>query len=163
MSSKSSARITALQLSLRAAVAAGLSVAIARWLELPYPVYAVLASVIVLDLSPAKTREFAVQRLVGTVLGAVVGVTFSYAQYDGPIAITISILAAMMLSYAVGLYPAAKLAGYVCGIVVLAHADHAWWYAMYRVIETFLGIAMAVLVSLVPKLLRVEIPDQAGS
>ena len=87
---------------------------------------------IVLDLSPAKTREFAVQRLVGTVLGAVVGVIFSYAQYDGPIAITISILAAMMLSYAVGLYPAAKLAGYVCGIVVLTHGDQRGRTPCYR-------------------------------
>ena len=163
MSTKSSARITALQLSLRAAVATGMAVAIAQWLELPFPIYAVLAAVIVMDLSPSKTREFAVQRLVGTVLGAVVGVIFSYSQYEGPIAVTISILAAMMLSYAVGLYPAAKLAGYVCGIVVLAHSDHAWWYAFYRVIETFLGIAMAVLVSLIPKLLRVEVSDQAGS
>jgi uncharacterized membrane protein YgaE (UPF0421/DUF939 family) len=163
VSTKSSARIAALQLSLRAAVAAGLSVAIAQWLKLPYPVYAVLAAVIVLDLSPAKTRHLALQRLTGTVLGAAVGVVFSYAQSPGPLAITISILVAMMLSYAVGLQAAAKLAGYVCGIVVLTHGDHAWSYAVYRVVETFLGIAMAVLVSLVPKLLRVEIPDQAGS
>lgn len=75
----------------------------------------------------------------------------------------VSILTAMLLSYVVHLQAAAKLAGYVCGIIVLAHCAHPWSYAVYRVIETFLGIAMAVLVSLVPKLMRVEIPDEADS
>jgi uncharacterized membrane protein YgaE (UPF0421/DUF939 family) len=154
---------TALQLSLRAAVSAGLAVGIAQVLELPYPIYALLAAVIVLDLSPSKTQQLALQRLAGTLLGATVGAVLSYALPPGPVAIGVSILVAMLLSYMVHLSDAAKLAGYVCGIVVLSHGAHAWPYAVYRVIETFVGIAMAVLVSLVPKLLRVEIPDERDS
>jgi uncharacterized membrane protein YgaE (UPF0421/DUF939 family) len=69
----------------------------------------------------------------------------------------------MLLSYVARLQAAAKLAGYVCGIVVLAHGADPWSYALYRVIETFLGIGMAVLVSLVPKMLRVEEADRTGS
>jgi uncharacterized membrane protein YgaE (UPF0421/DUF939 family) len=152
--------VTALQLSLRAAVSAGLAVAIAQILQLQYPLYALLAAVIVMDLSPATTQQLALQRLAGTLLGATVGAVLSHALPPGPLAIGVSILVAMLLSYVVHLQAAAKLAGYVCGIVVLSHGGHAWSYAVYRVIETFLGIAMAVLVSLVPKLLRVEIPDE---
>jgi uncharacterized membrane protein YgaE (UPF0421/DUF939 family) len=87
----------------------------------------------------------------------------SYALPPGPLAIGASILLAMLLSYAVRLQAAAKLAGYVCGIVVLSHGANASSYAAYRVIETFLGIAMAVLVSLVPKLMRVEVPTEKNS
>ena len=65
----------------------------------------------------------------------------------------------MLLSWGLRLDAAAKVAGYVCGIVILSHDAAPWGYAVYRVIETLLGIAMAVLVSLVPKLMRVEIPD----
>ena len=157
------APITAIQLSLRAGVSAALAVAIARILDLQYPVYALLAAVIVLDLSPSKTRQLALQRLAGTLLGATVGAALSFVLPAGPLAIGVSILAAMLLSHVAHLQAAAKLAGYVCGIVILSHADYPLSYAVYRVIETFLGIAMAVLVSLVPKLLRVEIPDKTDS
>ena len=159
MSTRRSTLITGLQLSLRAAVAAGLAVAIAQFLKLQYPVYALLAAVIVLDLSPLKTQQLELQRLAGTLVGATVGATLSYVLPSGSWAIVVSILVAMLLSYAVHLQAAAKLAGYVCGIVFLPHDVDPWTYAVYRVIETFLGIAMAVLVSLVPKLMRVEIPD----
>ena len=163
MNKRPSARTTALQLSLRAAVSAGMAVAIAQFLELQYPLYALLAAVIVMDLSPSKTRQLAVQRLAGTVLGATVGAALSYVLPAGPLAVGVSILIAMLLSYVARLQDAAKLAGYVCGIVILSHGAHPWSYAVYRVIETFLGIAMAVLVSLVPKLMRVEIPDSVNS
>lgn len=146
-------------------MAAGSAVAIAQYLELQYPVYALIAAVIVLDLSPSKTLQLALQRLAGTLLGATVGAVLSYSLPEGPLAILVSILVAMLLSYVVHLQAAAKLAGYVCGIVILFHAHdtHPWSYALYRVMETFLGIAMAVLVSLVPKLMRVEIPTETDS
>lgn len=163
MSSKSSARITAFQLSLRAAVAAGLSVVIAQWLTLPRPVYALLAAVIVMDLSPAKTRQLALQRLAGTVVGAAVGVVVSYAPQAGPLAIAIGVFVAMLLSHALQLPAAARLAGYVCGIVILTHADSAWSYGVYRIAETFLGIGMAVLVSQFPKVIPADSPDHAES
>lgn len=146
-------------MSVRAAVSTGLAVAIARFLELQYPIYAVIAAVIVTDLSPSKTLQLAVQRLAGTVLGATVGAVLSYVLAPGPLAIVVSILAAMLLTYVARVPAAAKLAGYVCGIVVLAHGAQPWTYALNRVIETLLGLGMAVLVSLVPKMMRVEIPD----
>jgi len=148
-------------LSLRAAVSAASAVAIALFLELQYPVYALLAAVIVLELSPSRTLQLAVQRLAGTLLGATVGAVLSYSLPAGPLAILVSVLVAMLLSYVVRLQAAAKLAGYVCGIVVLAYRADPWSYALYRVIETFLGIGMAVLVSLVPKMMRVEEPTEA--
>jgi uncharacterized membrane protein YgaE (UPF0421/DUF939 family) len=149
-------------LSFRAAASAGLAVACAQFLNLESPVYAVIAAVIVLDLSPAKTRQLALQRLSGTLVGAAVGGGLSYFLPQGPMAIMISIAAAMLLSSVVHLQAVAKLSGYVCGIVVLAHAANPWPYAAHRTVETLLGLAMAVLVSFVPKLLRVEIPGETG-
>ena len=155
----STSTFTAIQLSVRAAVSAGLAVGIAQFLELQYPIYALIAAVIVIDLSPVKTRQLALQRLIGTLLGATVGAALSYVLPAGPLAIMISILAAMLLTYVARVPAAAKLAGYVCGIVILSHGANPWSYALYRVVETFLGLAMAVLVSLVPKLMRVETAD----
>ena len=114
---------TALQLSVRAAVSAGLAVGIAQFLELQYPIYALIAAVIVIDLSPSKTRQLALQRLIGTLLGATVGAALSYVLPAGPLAIMISILAAMLLTHVARVPAAAKLAGYVCGIVILAHGQ----------------------------------------
>ena len=153
---RASTRITALQLSLRAATAAGLSVGIAQWLKLPFPIYALIASVLVIDLSPAKTLQMALQRMAGTLIGATVGAVLSYSLPPGPVEIGVSVLVAMLLSYVVNAKGGAKLAGYVAGIAVMSYGANPWSYAVYRAIETFLGIAMAVLVSVIPKLLRVD-------
>ena len=159
---RTSKRITALQLSIRAASAAGLAIAIAQWLKLPFPIYALIASVLVIDLSPAKTLQMALQRMAGTLIGATVGAVLSYSLPPGPVEIGVSVLVAMLLSYVVNARGGAKLAGYVAGIAVMSYGANPWSYAVYRAIETFLGIAMAVLVSVIPKLLRVEAEDETG-
>jgi uncharacterized membrane protein YgaE (UPF0421/DUF939 family) len=52
-----SSLMPAFRLSVRAALSAGLAVAIAELVRLPYPIYALIGAVIVSDLSPAKTRQ----------------------------------------------------------------------------------------------------------
>ena len=145
--------IPGLQLSVRAALGAGLSVALAQLLRLHYPLYALIAAVIVTDLSPSQTRKLGLWRLVGTVLGATLGAVLSPLLPPAPWAFGLGILVAMFLSSALRLHGAAKVTGYVCGIVLLDHHGHPLSYALHRLIETVLGIGLAWLVSLVPKLI----------
>ena len=156
----SSTLVSGFQLSLRAALSAGLAVWVAQLLQLQFPLYALIAAVLVTDLSPPQSRLLGFRRLVGTVLGAAAGAALTQLLPPGPASIGFSILAVMLVSHLLRLEAAAKLAGYVCGIVMLDFSAEPWTYALYRLIETLVGIGVGILVSFVPKLLRVETPEE---
>jgi uncharacterized membrane protein YgaE (UPF0421/DUF939 family) len=143
----------ALQLALRSAVAAGVSVWMARELALPHPIYAMIAAVIVTDLSPARTRALALPRIAGTVIGAVVGAAVCTVLTAQTWTMAVGIALSILACHALRMPEAAKLAGFVSGIVLLEHVAAPWSYGWDRLVETLIGIAVAVLVSLVPKLL----------
>jgi len=151
--------ITALQVSTRASVAAALALFLARRLNLPFPVYALIAAIIVTDLSPATTRRLAFQRLLGTFLGALLGAAISVAAptaQAAAITVALAVAGTMLISHLIGIPAAARLAGYVCAIVLVNFNDQPWTYAAYRSVETMLGIATAVGVSFIPKLIKVD-------
>jgi uncharacterized membrane protein YgaE (UPF0421/DUF939 family) len=144
------------QLSIRAAVGACISLALAPILGLEFPIYAFLAAVIVTDLSPAQTRRLGWRRMVATVVGATCGALLIHALPRGPLAIGFGVLIAMALCNLVRMQEGAKVAGYICGIVMLSYGANPWSYACYRLLETTLGVGVAWAISLVPKLLHVE-------
>ena len=146
----------AIQLSVRAGAGAGLSAAVALQFHLKYPIYAFLAAVIVTDLSPSRTRHLGWMRLVTTMVGAGIGVLLCRVLPPGPLALGIGVLIAMQVCHFVHLQEGAKVAGYICGIVLLEYGAEAGAYAFFRLIETALGIVVAMLISYVPKLIRVD-------
>lgn len=155
--------VPAFQMSARAAVAAALSVAIAQELKLQFPIYAMISAVVVTDLKASETWKLGSPRLLGSILGAVLGAVTSAVLSPNAWEAGLAIFGAMFLSHLLRLRNASKVAGYVCGIVLLAFGDHPWEYALHRTIETALGIAMAMLVSLVPKMLPTDETDRQES
>jgi uncharacterized membrane protein YgaE (UPF0421/DUF939 family) len=145
--------MTGFQLSLRAAVGAGLALSIGQFLRLQFPLYAMISAVVVTDLNPAQTRKLGLPRLAGTILGATVGALISVILGPGAWEVGSGVLVAMLLCHLLRLEGAAKVAGFVCGISLFFYSDGPWSYALHRTIETTIGIAIAVLLSLVPKLL----------
>ena len=145
--------IPAIQVSARCAFAAAVALGIANALDMLFPIYAVIAAVIVTDPSAVETRNQSIPRLLGTIVGATLGAVLSPWLAAGPAAIAIGIFVAMALSHGVGMPSAAKLAGYVCAICLLQETAAPWTYAWWRFAETALGIGVAVLASLVPPLL----------
>jgi uncharacterized membrane protein YgaE (UPF0421/DUF939 family) len=131
-----------------------MALALAQLLGLRYPVYALIAAVVVIDLDPTRTRELTLQRIAGTALGAAVGVALSVSLPGYSWVIGIGIFASMCLCYPLRLHGAEKVTGYVCGIVMFDHAGAPLLYAGHRLVETLLGVGVAILVSFVPKLLR---------
>ena len=154
--------VPAIQMSLRAAVAAAMAFWVATLLGAPYAIYALVGAVIVTDLDAATTRRLAFQRMGGTLIGAVGGAVFIQFVPIGPITIGVAIGLSMATSYACRFEtPAAKVAGYVAAISTFAHRDEIWMYAFDRAWETMLGIAAALVVGLVPLWLRDRSQDKA--
>lgn len=149
---------SAFQVAVRAALAASLAVLFAQLCRFEHPIYALIAAVIVTDLSPSRTTKLGLQRLAATVVGASCGAVAGTVLGATAWAIGLSIFVAMATCHLLRLPDGAKVAGYICGIVMIAHGTHPWTYAFLRLIETSLGIAVAWLLSLVPKLIHVEEP-----
>lgn len=122
-------------------------------LSLHHPIYAFIAAVIVTDLSPAQSRRLGLRRILATVIGAVCGAALSQLLGPGPVAVGIAVVSAMLLGTLLGAGDGARVAGYICGIVVLDHTAEPWLYATQRFVETALGVIVAWGISYVPKLI----------
>lgn len=144
---------------MRAAVGAGLAVGVAMLLGLASPLYALVSAVIVTDLDSAKTRKLAIPRLVGTAIGATTGCVATLLVQPGALAVVGAVLVPMFLCQLLNQSAAAKVAGYVSGIVLVSFSASPWEHARDRLVETVLGILAAALVSAVPVLARAA---QAG-
>jgi uncharacterized membrane protein YgaE (UPF0421/DUF939 family) len=149
------------QLAIRAALAAGISLAIARALNLETPIFALIAAVIVTDRDPAETRKLATRRVISTAIGAACGIALAQVLGQSAWEAIIAIFVAMMLSIAVTQLGDPKIAAYLCALIIINFSDNPWHYAFYRFIETVLGIVVAWAISLVPKLIEIEESEES--
>jgi uncharacterized membrane protein YgaE (UPF0421/DUF939 family) len=145
----------------RTALAMTATILAGRMLRIDEPVYAIIAVALVTDLTPRDTQRLGLGRIAGTIIGSVVGASLCMVLPSNPFTIGLGVLVAMFLVALTRIPAGARVAGLVCGVIILTHDVDPWAYALDRAIETTLGIVTAVLVSHMPKLLREE-PKGSG-
>jgi uncharacterized membrane protein YgaE (UPF0421/DUF939 family) len=154
--------LSGLQLALRAGIAAAIALAIGQLLGLQFPLFVMIAAVIVTDLQPSQSRLLGFHRIAGTIVGAGCGAAFSSIVPSNSWTIGGGIAVAMLISHLLQGADGARIAGFVCGVVMLYQGDDVWSYAMHRFIETAIGIAVAWSISHIPKLITQVEPDDAA-
>lgn len=136
-------------IAVRCALAALAAVEVSRWLGLEFPIYALVAAIMVTEYHGHETRQQSVTRFIGNALGITAGGILG--SFCGGHAWVIGLAAFVMvlLCYYFDLAVAAKYSAFVAALTVMDHSTRPWLYGWDRITETLIGIGFAVLMSLV--------------
>ena len=134
--------------ALRTAVAATISVLIARLLGLPEAYWAAISTLVVMQSTLRATITLAVERIVASAVGASVGALVA-TLFDGNlIAFAVSIFLLGLISFAFRMEKTAyRYASVTLAIIVLIPRVQApWIVATHRFIEVSVGILVGLAV-----------------
>jgi uncharacterized membrane protein YgaE (UPF0421/DUF939 family) len=145
-------------LAIRAALGATIAYEIATVFGLQHPIYALVAAIIGTEYVSKETTKLGFQQLVATAFGAISGTLirtiFPPSAASAGLGILISVLACYVTIREGA--KVAKIAGYVTAIIILDEGETPFVHGLFRFIEIAVGIGVAWLLSLVPRLIRME-------
>ena len=132
--------------AIRTALAATISVMIARLLKLPEAYWASIATLVVMQSTLHATITLSIERIVATALGASVGAIESNYFGANLIAFALAILLLGLLSFLFRMEKTAyRYASITLAIIVLIpRSSAAWITALHRFIEVTVGILIAL-------------------
>ncbi|PYI59407.1 MAG: hypothetical protein DMC60_10415 [Verrucomicrobia bacterium] len=132
--------------ALRTAVAATLSVVIARLVGMPEAYWAAIATLVVMQSTLGATLTLSIERIVATAVGASVGAVESNYFGANLIAFAVAIFLLGILSFAFRLEKTAyRYASITLAIIVLIpRVNAAWNVAGHRFIEVSVGILVVL-------------------
>jgi len=138
----------------KTAVAAGLCWWIATLFGLHDGYWGAISAIIVLQSNFGATISASRDRILGTVIGALLG--FAFAQFGAlPWNYILAVLTAVIVCGLMGLRSSSRLAGITISIVMLVKTGSHWTLALDRVLEVFLGVVVAIAIS------TLVLPDRA--
>ena len=134
--------------AVRTAIAATLSVLLARLVGMPEAYWAVIATLVVMQSPLSSTVPLAVQRIVASALGALLGIIESTYFGANLVAFALTVFVLGLLSMAFRLERVGySYAGMTLAIIVLIpRPESPWIAAAHRFAEVSLGILVALAV-----------------
>ncbi|MGB6198373.1 MAG: FUSC family protein [Candidatus Acidiferrales bacterium] len=137
--------------SLRTALAAMISLLVARVQRLPEAYWAAITTMIVMQSTLGAALTVSGQRLIGTALGAASGALLAERFGANVYAFSAGVFVLGLICAALRVDKAAyRFAGITMAIVMLiAHEKSAWVIALHRFAEVSMGIAVALVLTAV--------------
>jgi uncharacterized membrane protein YccC len=134
--------------AIRTAVAATVSVIIARLVQMPEAYWAAIATLVVMQSTLGATLTLSIERIVATAVGASVGALEANYFRANLVAFAVAVFLAGLLSIAFRLEKTAyRYASVTLTIIVLIPRSGApWTIALHRFIEVSVGIMVALAV-----------------
>jgi uncharacterized membrane protein YccC len=130
----------------KTAAAAGLCWWVATLFGLHDGYWGAISAIIVLQSNFGATISASRDRILGTVIGALLG--FAFAQIGFlPWNYILAVLTAVIVCGLLGLRSSSRLAGITISIVMLVKTGSHWTLALDRVMEVFLGVVVAIAIS----------------
>lgn len=134
--------------NIKTAIAVFLCVVISRILNLDYAFYAVIAAIIAMESTISRSFITGKNRMLGTIVGAIVGLCFALIKPGSALLCAIGIIIIIFLLNKLKWSKSVTIAGIVfTAIMVNMNGKNPWQYSLNRIIDTFIGISIAVLVN----------------
>lgn len=134
--------------TIKTAVAVMLCIIISRLLKLEYEFYAVIAAIIVMESTISNSLKSGAVRILGTFVGAGVGLACALVSPGNVLLCGLGIIAVIFLCNLMKWNKSISIAGIVfIAIMVNLGGKSPWLYSINRVLDTFIGISVAILVN----------------
>ena len=132
--------------SIRTAVAATVSLAVARLFGLPEAYWAAIATLVVMQSTLGATLLISIERIAATALGALAGALVASYFMGNVLVFAAAVFVLGLLSAAFRMEKTAyRYAGVTLAIIVLIPRPHAAWIvALHRFFEVSVGILVAL-------------------
>ncbi|MBU5293021.1 FUSC family protein [Anaerosalibacter bizertensis] len=134
--------------TVKTAIAVSLTIFIAQIIKLKSPFFAGIAAIIAMQSSVAGSFKAGKSRMLGTVLGAALGLVCSLISPTNPIIIGIGVIIIIHLCNVLEWKKSATIAAIVfLSITYNQEPGNRLNYSLYRTLDTFVGIIIATLVN----------------
>lgn len=134
--------------TVKTGIALSLTIFISQIINLKSPIFAGIAAIIAMQSSVAGSFKTGKNRMLGTILGAVLGLICSLMSPTNPIVIGIGVIVIIHLCNVLEWKKSATIAAIVfLSITYNQEPGNRLNYSLYRTLDTFVGIIIATLVN----------------
>lgn len=135
--------------TIKTGVALALAIFVAQILEIEYPFFVGMTAIISMDKTMTNSLKMGRNRVVGTFLGACIGVLLSYVDRGNPLLCGIGIMMLILICNKLRLQGSITIGGIVM-IAIMVHTDKTpLFYGFHRTFDTLIGALVSLFVNIV--------------
>lgn len=134
--------------TIKTALAVSLTIFISQVFNLKSPFFAGIAAIIAMQSSVSESFSMAKNRMLSTILGAVIALSFSLIAPENPFFIAIGIIIIIYLCNIFDWKKSIQLSTMVFLSIILNYEEGSRVnYALYRTLDTFIGLVIGTLIN----------------
>ncbi|MBQ9840054.1 MAG: FUSC family protein [Erysipelotrichaceae bacterium] len=133
--------------TIKTGIAVTLSILVSNILRLEYPFFVAMTSIISMDKTAMNSMKMGRNRIMGTFIGAIVGILLAYVDRGNPFLCGIGIIIMILICNALKLNGSIAIGGIVL-LAIMIHTDKTpIFYGYNRLLDTIVGAGVALFVN----------------